>query len=206
MPKTTQQVLTIIATLKAEIIAGTLTPDSALVQHDLAARFGVSRMPVREAIQRLEHPGFVTMTDTNRSQVAATSRADFFDIYDLRIAGEPLAMRLAIPDLTNRELDQAAALHARILEEPVGKFGALNTAFHTTLYAPCHRPRLLSRIKALRVAANRYHTMAKVGQEVKDRSNAEHAHLLDACRARDALAAETCVRDHITHARDMLIA
>lgn len=192
----------IVEILREEIISGVLPPGQSLAQEKLAARFGVSRMPAREAIKELQSLGFVTVEPTKRVRVAAISRADFLEIYDMRIAAETLAIKSAIPQLTNAQIDQAAAVQDEIEKTPPEDFGALNTKFHMVLYAPSARPRLLELIQNLSKAADRYMFMCSVGNDFHAKSNREHYELMEACRDRNIDAAVACLTKHIGDARD----
>ena len=192
----------IAAQLRAEIVSGALPPEQALRQEELAERFGVSRMPVREAIKALAGLGLVVLENNRRAKVAPMNRTDFLEIYDMRIAVEPLAMVSAIPHLTNLQIDAAAEVQGQIENTPPEEFGPLNTRFHMTLYTPCARPRLLALIDTLYAAADRYMFMCDADAALHAKSNAEHHELLAACRARDSDAATACLRRHIADARD----
>ena len=199
-----QGVATIVETLRQEIISGKLNPDEPLGQEQLATRFGVSRMPVREAIRQLETLGFVTVEPNKSARVAPVSLADFLEIYDMRIAAECLAMKSAIPELTNTRIDEAEAIQDQIEDAPVGAFGDLNIQFHMTLYRASGRHRLLAHVQALGNAADRYHCMTVAGPEIRRKSDLEHRALLEHCRQRDSDAAVAMVAQHISEARDHL--
>ncbi len=202
MSPTPDHVAEIVNQLRSEILTGVLKPDLPLKQESIAARFQVSRMPVREALRQLEMMGFVTVNQNRRTHVAPTSQADFLEIYDMRIAAEVLAIRSAMPHLTNAQIDKASGFHAKILAGQTEDFGSLNTALHMALYEPSARPRLLGHIQNLGEAADRYTFMCSVDQAFRDKSNAEHAALIDACYARDEDAAAQCLETHIRDARD----
>ncbi|NMM43577.1 GntR family transcriptional regulator [Rhodospirillaceae bacterium KN72] len=199
------QVAEIVSRLREEIISGDLAPGEALGQEHLASRFGVSRMPVREAIRHLESLGFVTVESNKRARVAAVSADDFLDIFDMRVAAETLAIRRAIPELTNARIDAAEAIQKQIESAPLGGFGDLNMRLHMTLYEACGRPRLLAHILMLGNAADRYLCMVKAGPTYREKSDREHYELLSACRARDADAAADVTARHIGEARDALV-
>ena len=193
----------IVEILREEIVSGVLPPGAALAQEHLAARFGISRMPIREAIKQLQSLGFVTVEPTKRARVAAVSRSDFLEIYDMRIAAETLAIRSAIPLLSNAQIEKAAVIQAEIETTPPNAFGDVNMRFHMALYTPSARPRLLDLIANLGQAADRYMFMCTVDRAVHDKSNREHHQLLTACKARDEAAAVDCIARHIGDARDL---
>lgn len=190
--------------LRDEIVSGLLAPDAPLGQEHLASRFGVSRMPVREAIWQLEALGFVTIEPNRRARVASTSRADFIEIFDMRLVAECLAIRRAIPELSNARVDRAEAIQKQIEGASGERFGALNGAFHMMLYRAAPQPRLLAHVAMLSNAADRYRSMTRAAPSFREKSDREHYELLAACRSRDTEAAVDCVTRHIGDARDAL--
>lgn len=196
----------IAATLQSEIVSGALPAGQALQQDHLAARFGTSRMPVREALSLLAARGLVDLIANRSARVAALSRDDLLDIFDMRLAAETLAIRLALPQITNAQIDRAAAIQSQIEVSDVARFGALNSQFHHILYAPCARPRLMAHIAQLALAADRYLRTIHAVFDYAATSHREHHTLLAACHARDEPAAVACLGRHIASARDILAA
>ena len=190
--------------LRDEIVSGVLAPDSSLGQEQLASRFGVSRMPVREAIWQLEALGFVTIEPNRRARVAAASRADFVEIFDMRLVAECLAIRRAIPELSNAQIDRAEAIQKQIEGASGEEFGVLNAAFHMMLYRAAPQPRLLAHVAMLGNAADRYRSMTRAAPSFREKSDREHYEMLAACRSRDTEAAVDCLTRHIGDARDAL--
>ncbi len=201
-----QQVSDIVEALRAEIIAGKLPPDSRLGQEQLATRFNVSRMPVREALRRLEADGLVIFEPNKSVRVAPLGAADLQEIYEMRVAAETLALRLALPELTNAQIERAAEIQLRMERAPVGEFGELNAAFHMCLYEPCAKPRLLGHIDTLAKSADRYLRITIASLDYADKSHREHHELLRACRSRDEDAAIDCLTRHIAEAGETLMA
>lgn len=198
-----RQVAQIVTTLRDEIVVGRIKAGAPLGQESLAERFGVSRMPIREAIRHLEMMGFVTVEDNKRTRVAETSLNDFKDIYDMRMALEPVAIRSAMAHLTNAQIDAAAEVQDRLAGADALDFGVLNHSFHMTLYRPCNRPRLLAQVDILFNAADRYLCIVKAPPDLREKSDREHLELIEACRRRDAEAAEACLLRHIGDARSL---
>ena len=195
----------IFDTLRDEIVSGLLAPDTPLGQEHLARRFAVSRMPVREAIWQLEALGFVTIEPSRRARVASASRADFVEIFDMRLVAECLAIRRAIPELSNARIDRAEAIQKQIEGASGERFGALNGAFHMMLYRAAPQPRLLAHVAMLGNAADRYRSMTRAAPSFRDKSDCKSIYeLLAACRSRDTEAAVDCLTRHIGDARDTL--
>lgn len=194
------QAVEIVDALRADIISGALPAGSELRQQQLAARFGVSRMPVREALRCLEAEGLVVLAPNKGATVAPLSIADLREVYEMRIAAETLALRLALPELSNAQIERAAAIQSTMESAPVADFGTLNAGFHTALYQPCSRPRLLSHIGVLSNAADRYLRVTVASLDYAEKSHREHHRLLEACLRRDEADAVSCLTGHIGEA------
>lgn len=191
-------------TLRAEIVEGRVAPGARLGQDDLARRFGVSRMPVREALRILQAEGLVEAPPNRSAIVSSIDAADMTDIFDMRVALESLAIRLAIPNLSNAQIDAAAELQMVVETAAQRDYGALNAQFHRALYDPCARPRLLGEIERLAGHADRYLRLALNAPLQRADSDAEHRAILAACYARDAAGAAEILERHIAQARDNL--
>lgn len=199
-----EQALEILEVLREDIVSGRLAGGSLLRQQQLAERFGVSRMPVREALYRLEAEGFISFTPNKGATVAPVSADDLREIYEMRIAAETLALSTALPELTNSQIERAAELQAEMEAAPVSRFGELNAAFHNTLYAPCARPRLLAHVDNLSKAADRYLRVTIGALDYSGKSHREHRELVEACRRRDEAGAADCLTRHIGEAGEAL--
>lgn len=194
----------IAAALRDEIVSGRLPPGTRLGQDDLATRFDVSRIPVREALKLLEADGLVDTSPNRTAIVAAVDMADMIDIFDMRGALECLALALAIPHLSDAQIRSAEQIQAEMKTAPQRDFGALNARFHMTLYTPCGRPRLLAEIRNLSDLADRYLRLALTAESQRYESDAEHDLLLKACYRRDSDEARQVLAAHIQKARDGL--
>ncbi len=191
------QASAIAQALRREIIAGSLEPDRKLGQEQLARRFGVSRMPVREALRLLATDGLVTLDPNKGARVTPIGLADLREIYEMRIAAETLALKIAIPELSNAQIDRAEVLQMELESASFAEFGTLNSRFHRALYEPCGRPRLLAHIDSLSSAADRYLCTAIAQIDYAGQSHREHRALLSFCRQRDEDGALTCLTEHI---------
>ncbi|MDW3181398.1 GntR family transcriptional regulator [Roseobacter sp.] len=194
----------IAAALCAEIIAGKHPPETMLFQEELAERFQTSRMPIRESLKILEREGLVLLPANRSAVVAPLDVKSFVEINEMRAVAEPLALRHAIPELTNRLIAQAEAIQDDAEQSDIAEFAALNRAFHMTLLGPCARPRLLSHIASLTHLSQRYFHTVAVELEYSASSHKEHRALLAACAARDAACACAILQDHIEAASRLM--
>jgi DNA-binding GntR family transcriptional regulator len=184
--------------LRDAIANGALPAGAPLRQDELAARFGLSRMPVRDALRRLEAEGIVSIHPTRGASVARMDSAEIRDIYAVRELLEVEALRLSIPGLDAAKLDEAAAALDEIdRETDVGRWGALNRVFHLAIYSACGNARLLSLIDAQLNASDRYVRILLSSLSYRVRSQAEHRALVAFCRARFETEALAELRRHL---------
>lgn len=160
----------IAAALRRAVLEGALKDGTTLRQADLAAKFGVSRVPIREALLKLQAEGLVEAQPRRGTVVTSLNADDFEEILEMRAALEPLALKLAIPKMALEDLGATAAILAdaeQSLHRPAPgtrdgrrefetRWGDLNWAFHRALYAPARKPRLLDTIENLHLLFARH--------------------------------------------------
>jgi DNA-binding GntR family transcriptional regulator len=177
-----------------------------LNQAGLADDFGVSRMPIRQALKRLQAEGLVERRPNRRLQVATLRRSEIEDIFDMRLALEPLALRLAVPLTTAGDLRAAhRALEDARDEKDTATFGLRNTAYHLALVSPCHRRRLLSEIHSLLDLSDRYQRAALSDGTFRQPLNVAHEALFAAVSTGDADEATRILEQHLRTGRDRLL-
>ncbi|HEU5294664.1 MAG TPA: GntR family transcriptional regulator [Burkholderiaceae bacterium] len=146
----------VAAALRSALHRGRWEAGAALRQEELAAEFGVSRIPVREALSKLHAEGLVVVEPNRGAFVASLSVADVREVFDLRVLLECDALRHAIPAHTPRTLRQLHALQAELdAEDDPTLWLATDAAFHEVLYAPSGRSKTLEMIAMLRASVTR---------------------------------------------------
>ena len=198
---------TIAETLRRAILVGELAAGSPLRQEHIAAQHGVSHIPVREALRRLEADGLVVHHRRRGVFVAEVNADHVLEITEMRLALETLALRLAIPNAT----DQDRRACARIIERAehsseLAEWSDLNWEFHRTLYAPCARPRLMETVETLWRNVDRYIRVVWRVSDYQDRPNKEHRSILAAYRPKTAKQAEKLLHSHIVGATEIAVA
>ncbi|RVA49309.1 GntR family transcriptional regulator [Mesorhizobium sp. M7A.F.Ca.US.001.01.1.1] len=192
--------------LREAIASGTIKAGTSLRQDELAEQFGFSRMPIRDALRQLEAEGIVSIHPTKGAQVARMDSAEISEIYALRELLECEALRLSLPNLAGDRLDEAEQVLDQIdAERNVGRWGALNRAFHLALYDACGNNRLLALIEAHHNAADRYVRILLSNLDYRSRSQTEHRDLLAACRWRDGDRAIGILRQHLREGSETLV-
>jgi len=146
----------VAAALRSALHQGRWAAGAPLRQEDLAAEFGVSRIPVREALSKLQAEGLVVVEPNRGAFVARLDEADVHEVFDLRVLLECDALRHAIPRHTPRTLRQLHALQAELdAEDDANLWLATDAAFHEVLYAPSQRGKTLEMIALLRASVTR---------------------------------------------------
>lgn len=192
--------------LRDSILSGRLAAGAPLRQDHLAAAYGASHIPVREALRRLEADGLVTRYPRRGAFVAALSAGDAREVTEMRVALECLAARHAVPAATEADLKAAEAEIAAADRSPdIADWAEANWRFHRSLYAPAGRPRLLSSIEGLWRHADRYLRVIWHQFDYQGRSQDEHRALVDAYRAGDADLAARLVAAHVEDAGNTLL-
>lgn len=192
--------------LRQAIQNGLFAEGQSLRQDEIATQFGVSRIPVREALRQLEAEGLVTFHPNRGAMVAVLSPTAAQEIGEIRIALETTALQLAIPQFTDAALDRAAAILHEIEQttDPI-RWADLNWQFHAALYESANRPRLLAMIKMLHVNVDRYVRLQIQALDYQDCSQQEHRQMLDACQQRDETQAVAILQHHIGAAAQQLV-
>lgn len=188
----------VAAALRGEIDGGGLKPGVPLRQDELAARFGTSRIPVREALRTLQAEGLVTYSANRGATVALVSDTEMLEMLEVRIALECHALRLSIPQFVDADFETARTLLRKYDAAPsAAEWSIMNWSFHWALYAPCDCSRLLSAIernfKHFNSAA-RHHISKVTG---KERPQQEHYRLLALAEAGKVNEAVQLLRDHV---------
>ncbi len=193
--------------LRRAIRSGKLAPGLQLKQDELAERFGMSRIPVREALRQLEVEGYVTIHPNRGAVVAELSLDEILELMEIRIALECYALRLAVPQVSDLDLETAEGILRAYDAAPEPEiWGEMNWAFHVTLYAPCDRPKLLAMIEANYGHVSRF-IRGLVSRTVgRERPQHEHYQLLGACRKGDVDRAVYLLGEHIENTRKSLMA
>lgn len=184
--------------LREAILRGSYLAGQPLRQDELAAQFGTSKIPVREALRQLEAEGLVVFYPNRGAAVARLSADEAEEIGEIRSALEAVALRRATPRATAGDLRRAQDVldEARNEADPA-RWSLLNWEFHAALYAPAGRPQLLKLIQQLHRRVDRYMRVTLAGAGHQAQSQREHRLLLQAIRRGDTAAAETILAEHI---------
>ena len=192
--------------VRAMILSGELASGEKLGQEKLAMHLGVSRVPVREALNQLEAEGLVKMEVHKGAVVSGVSIEALNEMYELRALLEPWLIGRAIPRMTAATFEAAEKILDEMLNQSTEvHWTQLNWAFHHALYEPAERPQSVEILERLYVNTYRHFPVPMrftQGIEVMD---GEHRHLLSLCRAGEARQAGVFLRDHIMRGSGSLV-
>ena len=194
--------------LREAINNGDLEDGAVLNQAALAEHFGVSRVPVREAMRQLQAEGLIDTRAHRLAVVRALDLERIVEICDLRAVVEGFVIERAVPHVSPEDLSEARELIAQMEEEhDHAAWLALNARFHGILYEPSGAQTSLELIEQLRVRGERYVRLWSRGSGIhrRDEANAEHVEIVRLVEAGDAAAARVAVERHIAHTRERLI-
>ncbi|WP_350333223.1 GntR family transcriptional regulator [Coralliovum pocilloporae] len=183
--------------LREAIISGILHPGTIVRQDTIAARLGLSKIPVREALRILETEGLVRFEMNRGVLVTDLSVDEMAELFMLRRLIECRALELSIPHLT--EDDLARAQH--LLDEEASchdlvRISEINRAFHDCLICCGPTRKARSVVSTLLAQCERYVRLHMSGEEDRARSHQEHKAILDAARTREPDRVIDLMNDH----------
>ena len=192
--------------LRKAIIEGDLTEGEPLRQDEIARLFNTSRIPVREAISRLEEHGLVKTQRYKGAVVSGLSASEAEEIFDFRALVEPEVIRRAVPQMSQETLAQARESWAAFSksDDPM-TWGELNRDFHSVLYQASGLQYHLDIIDNAMDRIDRYLRAQLVLSNGMERANEEHMGIWQACMDGNAEQAAELTRQHITGARESLL-
>lgn len=182
------------------ILSGQYSPGRRLVAEELARELGVSRMPVREALHRLESTGLVESAPHRGTVVSELSEVEIIEIYHIRAVLEGLAARLATPQLTSQDHAQIQTIlnemnHAMQTGD-MQCFLTLNREFHEVIWKAARAPRLLELLENLYATSQRYRSISLYLPGRLHQVAEEHRQIAAELARGDVVAAERSANEH----------
>lgn len=194
----------VLEEIRARIVAGAWSQGERIFEDQIAADLGVSRNPVREALQALQAEGFVELEPRRGARVAIVSPEQARELFEVREVLEGLVASLAARRRTDAELVEIRAVVAEGLRTATGgalvDLPSLNTRFHHLLATTARNELLAGTIERLRHLIEWIYSQ-RIGQRAP-RSWEEHRQIVEAIATGDADVAERVARAHISQARD----
>lgn len=192
--------------LRAAILRGEYQVGQPLRELELCRQLGVSRIPLREALHRLEGERVVTIRPNRGAEVALPSRSELLEIAEACRLLEGHLLALAAPALTVEILDGADGLITQMdVEDRVLEWRCLNWEFHAKLYGAAQRPFLIEWVGALRARAELAMTMLVADKERRLELNREHRRILESLRGRKKGLAVRRLQAHLEGGKEKVL-
>jgi DNA-binding GntR family transcriptional regulator len=188
----------VVDTLRERIADGRINPGETLRIESLAREFGVSRTPVREAISKLEAQGLVVRRTGYAATVFEPHRNEVLELYEMRMALEPLAARLALPNVTTELLRELDGLVRAMDNFEASNWYTLNRRFHHALYVASERPFLVGTIDNLIARADPYIRIYFKSHDL-EQTQRDHRRIHAGVQRADAEELSEAVADHLRH-------
>jgi len=192
----------VVERLRRAIVTGELSEGSPLPEAQTAAKFGVSRVPVREALVELERQGLVQFEPNGRARVRAFTDEDAGEILSLRQAMQTMAARLAAEKLTDADVERLEAILAKARDtKDLVDFSALDSSFHDEVVTIA-RHRRLSRVwtdlrPQMEWWLTRLHRQReKLTHDVRKATLASHKEMIEVLKTRKPKAAADLMELH----------
>jgi DNA-binding GntR family transcriptional regulator len=192
--------------LKKAIIKGELKDGEPLRQDEIARLFNTSRIPVREAISRLQEQGLVKSQRYKGAVVAGIAPEEVSEIFDFRALLEGHVIEQAVPRMSKETLAVARGYCEEFMAstDPM-EWGDLNRKFHSALYRASGLSYHSGVVDAALDRVDRYLRAQLTLTDGMERANIEHMGILEACERQDAQMAGELTRKHILGAKNTLI-
>ena len=195
-------------TLREAILRGDLKPGERLMELQLAAKLGVSRTPIREAIRMLEQEGLAITIPRRGALVAGMTEKDMEDVLQIREALDILAAQIACEKMSEEELNRLEAamydFEHCTREGDVKKLAEADVRFHDVIYAATGNPKLVYLLSNLREQIYRYRVEYLKDEQNYPRLIAEHQAIVDCLRAGDQELLQKSMRTHIDNQQEAM--
>ncbi|AHL73760.1 GntR family transcriptional regulator [Stutzerimonas stutzeri] len=184
--------------LREAIISGQFAEGEPVRQDDVARLFNVSKIPVREALKRLEAEGLVSFQRNKGAVVTVLTEPELAQIFEVRVLLETQIIRLAVPNMSEATFAEAESICAEFVhEDNAARWAELNWAFHACLYGPAQRPFMMQMIRSIHDKVERYLRVQMSIHEGKHGADLEHREILRACRSGDVDLCAELIERHI---------
>lgn len=191
--------------IKQDLSQQKYSAGTVLKQTELAEYYQVSRIPVRDAIQRLLNEGWLCKHGKAGVAVPNFDPVEVEDIYLMRMRLEPLLLEFAFPNINNRMLGSAEDILEEIQQSKSAQtVSELNWQFHQTFYLVANRPTMLATVEKLHQQCERYIGYQSLNFDHMGQSQLEHYQLVNFIRNKELKKAQVVLVDHIQYAGEKL--
>ena len=188
-------------TLREAILRGDLVPGERLMELQLAAKLGVSRTPIREAIRMLEQEGLAITIPRKGAIVAGMTEKDMQDVLEIREALEELSVQVACDKITDEEIAELQKnmknFEHSLKSGDLKKMAHADVAFHGVLYRATDHPKLINMLNNLREQMYRYRVEYLKNPQNHEQLLHEHEAIYKGIVEKDKSAVTEILRKHI---------
>lgn len=190
----------LIKMIKKQILAGELNPGDRIVETKLARQLGLSQSPIREALRQLQGEGIIKIVPNKGPSVVALEMKDIFEVYSIRSMLEGLAMRMAVHNATDEEIDELErfyeSMKTKLHDDSVAYLLEDSLQIHETIIRLSNHSRLHKMYQSITFQVALVNRMLGV-RSSKQQEVEEHGELIAALKKRDPDEAEHIMRKHI---------
>ena len=188
-------------TLREAILKGELKPGERLMELQLAAKLGVSRTPIREAIRMLEQEGLAVTIPRKGAEVARMTEKDMEDVLQIRDALDELAASIACEQISEEELAELRHTMHEFEESTktgdVKRIAEADVRFHDIIYHATRNVKLENMLNNLREQMYRYRVEYLKDETIYPRLLKEHKDIAESLRRKDKSRASETMREHV---------
>ena len=195
--------------IKLEIIGGNLKPGLFLVEEKLSESMHISRGPIREALNRLEKEGFVTIIPRRGTMVSNITAQEVKDISKIRELLEPFAAKESLPRISRSKLEEIKKDFIKLISKPENKenksiFFLLDKDFHKLLNEECRNKKLIEILDNFEDHTNWFINLFMKNYSFKE-SIKDHLYIIEAIEKNEEdLVATTLIR-HLERVKDSIL-
>jgi DNA-binding GntR family transcriptional regulator len=194
--------------LKTAIITGKLAPGERLSEEKLASSLNVGRVPLREALRRLEAEGYLTILSNDEVLVSKPTVEELEDYYTIASVLEGLAARLAVERARPEEISRLRELHQLLREaykeKDLERYYEINSNFHRFIAEMARNERLYRLVDQMRQEIQKTRILSLHLPQRLDYSMREHDQILDAFLKKNPELAEATVVKHLKNQMEAL--
>ena len=190
-------------TLREAILRGDLVPGERLMELQLAAKLGVSRTPIREAIRMLEQEGLAITIPRKGAIVAGMTEKDMQDVLEIREALEELSVQVACDKITDEEIAELQKnmknFEHSLKSGDLKKMAQADVEFHDVIYRATDNPKLINMLNNLREQMYRYRVEYLKNPQNHEQLLQEHEAIYKGIVEKDKSAVTEMIRKHISN-------
>lgn len=195
-------------TLREAILRGDLVAGERLMELQLAAKLGVSRTPIREAIRMLEQEGLAITIPRKGAIVAGMTEKDMQDVLEIREALEELSVQVACDKITDEEIEKLQKnmknFEHSLKSGDLKKMAQADVEFHDVIYQATDNPKLINMLNNLREQMYRYRVEYLKNPENHEQLLKEHEAIYKGIVEKDKQAVTNMIRKHISNQVDVV--